>query len=251
MMIPCDQNREALAAYIDGELSPEQVTAIHQHIRTCPDCAAEIAELIQLKRGLRSARVRYAPSAAFRQKMQQQLAPAKSRPGLLRILPMALALAAILLLTVGWTIHTLRVSAFTEAADLHFNALASSNPLDVVSTDRHTVKPWFQGRIPFSFNLPEFAGTNFALLGGRLVYLHQQPCAQLLIASGQHKISVLIVQDSPALSSLFPIASSAAMHNSMQVETWQSQGLRFLVVGDTERTTIEQLSGAFQRANQP
>ena len=72
-MIPCDQNREALAAHIDGELSPEQVTAIHQHIRTCPDCAAEIAELIQLKRSLRPARARYTPNLAFRQKMQKQL----------------------------------------------------------------------------------------------------------------------------------------------------------------------------------
>ena len=75
-------------------------------------------------------------------------------------------------------------------ADLHVSDLASANPYDVVSSDRHTVKPWFQGKIPFAFNLPEFAGTEFTLLGGRLVYLHQQPAAQLVVGVGKHRISV-------------------------------------------------------------
>jgi anti-sigma factor RsiW len=63
--------------------------------------------------------------------------------------------------SVLWIQHSRRADSLSEVADLHVGALASANPVDVVSTDRHTVKPWFQGRIPFSFNIPELAGTEF------------------------------------------------------------------------------------------
>ena len=78
--------------------------------------------------------------------------------------------------------NTLAAQTFPRSRRPAYGDLASANPYDVVSSDRHTVKPWFQGQIPFAFNLPEFAGTEFTLLGGRLVYLHQQPAAQVVVA---------------------------------------------------------------------
>jgi anti-sigma factor RsiW len=244
----CDQNSATLASYLDGELSPEQASTIHTHIATCPQCAVEIAELARLHRSLLPARNHFTPSAEFREKIQSQLAQPKPRPKLFSFLPIALALAAMLLLTIGWMQYSRRANAFAEVADLHVNALASSNPLDVVSTDRHTVKPWFQGRIPFSFNVPELAGTDFTLLGGRLVYLHQQPGAQLIFAMKQHKISVLIFQDS-ALSPLL-VDSKTLNRNSFNIETWRSHDLRFFIIGDADPTGIEKLVQYLKQANQ-
>jgi anti-sigma factor RsiW len=169
--------------------------------------------------------------------------------GLLRLIPVTIALAAMLLLTVEYLQYSHRANAFAEVADLHVNALASANPLDVVSTDRHTVKPWFQGRIPISFNVPEFAGTNFTLLGGRLVYLHQQPGAQLIVGMRQHKISVLIFQNSPALARPFFVDDKVRNRNSFNVETWQSQNLRFFVIRDTDASEIDKLSASLKQAN--
>jgi anti-sigma factor RsiW len=246
----CDQNPTTLASYLDGELSPEQAATLHTHIATCPQCAVEIAELARLHRSLLPARNRFTPSADFRQRMQRQFGQPKPRPKFLSFIPIALALAAMLLLTIGWTQYSRRANAFAEVADLHVNALASSNPLDVVSTDRHTVKPWFQGRIPFSFNVPELAGTDFTLLGGRLVYLHQQPGAQLIFAMNQHKISVLIFQDSPTLSPALLIDSKALNRNSFNVETWRSNNLRFFIIGDADPAGIEKLVQSLKHANQ-
>jgi len=250
MPVPCDQNPITLASYLDGELAPDQIPAMHEHIATCPQCAIEIAELTRLKNGLRAARGHHAPTLEFRKKLQQQVAPPR-RPHLnvLRFIPAALALAATLLLAFTWTQHSRRQDAFSEVADLHVNALASTNPLDVISTDRHTVKPWFQGRIPFSFNVPELAGTEFTLLGGRVVYLHQQPGAQLIVAMRQHKISVLIFQASPGQTLPFPASTEASAHNAFTVETWQSNGLRFLVIGDVDATEIERLAQSLKQAN--
>jgi anti-sigma factor RsiW len=249
MPIPCDQNPITLASYLDGELPPDQIPAMHEHIATCPQCAIEVAELTRLKQSLRAARNHHVPTPAFRKKMQQQLAPPKPRANVLRFIPAALAIAATLLLAFIWTQHSRRQDAFSEVADLHVNALASTNPLDVISTDRHTVKPWFQGRIPFSFNVPELTGTEFTLLGGRVVYLHQQPGAQLIVAMRQHKISVLIFQASSGQALPFPASTQASAHNAFTVETWQSHGLRFLVIGDIDATGVERLAQALKQAN--
>jgi anti-sigma factor RsiW len=91
----------------------------------------------------------------------------------------ALASTAAVVLVVGaltfsyfGSLYT-RDRVFSEIADLHVGTLASSSPVDVISTDRHTVKPWFQGRIPFAFDLPELQNSEFTLLGGRMAYLDQ------------------------------------------------------------------------------
>jgi len=143
----------------------------------------------------------------------------------------------------------LRNQTFREVADLHVSDLASANPYDVVSSDRHTVKPWFQGKIPFAFNLPEFAGSEFTLLGGRLVYLHQQPAAQLVVGAGKHKISVLIAQDSSTMGSGLPFSGGVAVRDSFNVETWEKNGLRFYVIGDAEHGAIHRLAQVLQGAN--
>ncbi len=83
----------------------------------------------------------------------------------------------------------------SELVDQHVATLASSNPVDVVSTDRHTVKPWFEGKIPFTFNLPDLQGSPFALAGGRVAYVKQSPGAELIFRIRQHQISVFIFQE--------------------------------------------------------
>jgi anti-sigma factor RsiW len=244
----CEQDRPLLAAYFDGELSQERKAIVERHLRGCTTCAAEIAGLASMRRELNAARARYAPTAEFRRKIQSQMA-VKDRPSIyLRFLWPGIAVVAVTLLCVVWLREPARPSNLSEVADLHVNALASANPVDVISTDRHTVKPWFQGKIPFSFNLPEFGGTDFTLVGGRLVYLHQQPGAQLIVAMRQHKMSVLILQESPELARSF--ARSTEVHQlSFNIETLSSHGLRFFVVGDAEPGEIEKLAQMLRAAN--
>jgi anti-sigma factor RsiW len=251
-MMLCGQNHETLAAYLDGEAQSEQVNAIELHLRTCPDCAAEVASMMSVRRSMRAARSRFTPSVQFRQKIQSQVLPKRrSRLWSVGFLPIAIGTLAILFVAMAFTRESSRRSddVFREVADLHTGDLASTNPYDVVSSDRHTVKPWFQGHIPFAFNLPEFAGTDFTLLGGRLVYLHQQPAAQVMVGVRQHKISVLIVQDTASFASPIALPTGVDVRDSFNVETWTSRGLRFFVIGDTEKPDIQRLSQALQSAN--
>ena len=246
----CGQDRAVLEAYLDGEVTPKQGSEIRQHLQGCSGCAAEIAAMINLRRHTKASGSRFTPSAEFRRKVQAQVRSRSQRfPTLRFVAAAALSLAAMLLVFVWIHQSSLEAGTFREVADLHVSDLASANPYDVVSSDRHTVKPWFQGRIPFAFNLPEFAATEFALLGGRIVYLQQQPAAQVVVAMGQHKISIIVAQES-VMHSAFPLSHGASVRNSFNVETWSSRGLRFFVIGDAEKAQIQKLAEALHDANQ-
>jgi anti-sigma factor RsiW len=139
-----------------------------------------------------------------------------------------------------------RQRVYSELADLHVAALASATLVDVVSPDRHTVKPWFQGRIPFTFNLPELQGSQFMLLGGRVTYLAQTPGAHLIYQIRKHEVSVFIFQDRGEETADLPSGAVPAM--SFNAETWTQGGLRYFVVGDVSADDIQALSKLLQSA---
>ena len=246
----CDSAFEMLDAYLDGELTIEASAAVREHLKECTRCSAQIADTARLQRAIRVARGHFAPSAEFRQRIQKQIARSRRRTWIVPWMPMAAAIAAGVIFVFLWTGHRQASDAIAEMADLHVNALASANQVDVVSTDRHTVKPWFQGKIPFTFNLPEFSGTEFTLVGGRMVYFHQQPGAQLIVSIRQHKISVLIFQDSAEMNREFPRTTAVDRRTSFGMETWQSDELRFVLISDADPSWIDKLARMIQGANQ-
>src|SRR5579863_1414247 len=246
----CNSAYEMLDAYLDGELSLDTSAVLRGHLNACTRCSAHAADTARLQRVLRDARGHFSPSAEFRQRIQKQLVPSRRRRWILPWLPMAAAAPAMVVLVFLWVGHRQTSDTIAEVADLHVNAMASTNPVDVVSTDRHTVKPWFQGRIPFTFNLPEFIGTDFSLVGGRMVYFHQQPGAQLIVSMRQHKISVLIFQVSSGMEREFPRTTAVDRRTSFGMETWQTEKLRFVLVSDADPSGIDSLSRLFREANQ-
>jgi anti-sigma factor RsiW len=137
---------------------------------------------------------------------------------------------------------------FSEIADLHVATLASSSPVDVISTDRHTVKPWFQGRIPFAFNLPELQNSGFSLLGGRMTYLEQTPGAHLIYDVRKHHISVFVFQER-SLPARLSDSSEKQEKVSFKMETWSQGGLRYFAIGDASAADIERLVNLFKAAS--
>ncbi len=161
----------------------------------------------------------------------------------------ALATAALLILAAGLFVSANRrqtAKTLAEFADLHVTALASANPVEVVSTDRHTVKPWFQGRIPFTFDLPELQGTPFTLVGGRVAYFHQEPGAHLIFRYQRHFISVFIFRETPQLA--MPASSFADKTSSFPLRTWTERGLRYVVIGDASAGILQQLADLLHSA---
>jgi anti-sigma factor RsiW len=132
-----------------------------------------------------------------------------------------------------------------ELADLHVATLASSNPVDVVSTDRHTVKPWFAGKIPFTFNVPELQTSAFTLVGGKVSYLHQAPGAELIFRVRQHQISVFIFQERDL--GMAPMQSMQGAQ-SFNVRSWSRDGLVYFAISDVNGQDLDQLCERFKSA---
>lgn len=244
----CDCDAATLAQYLDGELSSDQANRMQEHIGNCPHCAAEVSMLVSMKRSLHAANRHFTPSVEFRRKVQQQVSRPQSKWSPRLVWAFA-TLAVIFAISIVWLARPRRADPFGEVADLHVSALASPNPVDVVSTDRHTVKPWFQGRIPFSFNIPDLAGTEFALLGGRVVYLNQQPGAQLIFMVNKHAISVLIYQEVSGFSGGMT-DGNVERHNAFNVAAWRAQKLRFMIIGDADASEIRKLTQMIRTANE-
>lgn len=245
----CGEDRMRLAAYVDGEVAGAEAEAMELHLAGCARCAAETAALMRMKRELRAARSFHVPDAEFRRKIQGQVSSVPRRRWRGWLIPMIeLAAAMVLIVAAVRAVRTPGPDAWTEVVDLHASALASANPYDVVSSDRHTVKPWFQGKIPFSFNLPELKGSGFALEGGRMVYVGQEPAAQLIYRLGQHRLSVLVVRK-PGDAGQAGGAPVVEGRDAFNTAAWRSRELRFYLVSDADRTAVEQLAALMAQAN--
>jgi len=233
-----------IETYLDGELNAEEMRAMDTHLRQCSSCSADVLAQLQMKRANKMAGLRYSPSPALRSKIREEILRDTS-PSWQRWL--AIPVLAVLLIGCGLyalQIHRSRNQLYSELIDLHVATLASANPVDVVSTDRHTVKPWFQGKIPFTFSLPELANSDFTLIGGRIAYLGQEPGAQLIYQIRKHQISVFIFQDK-ALSN---VAAMPGKKFSFSTDGWSSDGLRYFVIGDASGDDIQRLAQLLKSA---
>jgi anti-sigma factor RsiW len=240
-----------LETYLDGELSASEMRDLDAHVRSCPSCAADVLNRLQLKRAVHSAGKRYSPRSDFRERIRKSI-KAKPERSPMRLWLGASAVVALLLIAtfVGISARQQQLRqqhTLSELADLHVATLASANPVDVISTDRHTVKPWFQGKIPFTFNLPELQNSEFTLVGGRLTYLGQAPGAELIYQIRKHQISVFIFQDR-AVHSVLGSSSQPRRELSFNVESWNQDGLRYFVIGDAGSDDIRNLGDLLRKA---
>jgi anti-sigma factor RsiW len=246
----CETWKAKLDTYLDRELPEAETRSFDGHVRSCQSCSADALIRVQMKRAIQVAGKRFTPSAEFRRRVQDIAHKPKRSLGL----GWMFAIAAAVILAVGAVTSTYvgtrsdRGQVFSEIADLHVTTLASSSPVDVISTDRHTVKPWFQGKIPFAFNLPELQNTDFSLLGGRMTYLEQTPGAHLIYDVRKHHISVFVFQEQ-SLRAKLDDNSLSPKETPFNMETWSQGGLRYFVIGDASAADIDSLAKLFKAAS--
>ena len=247
-----------LSAFIDGELSAADARDVQQHLETCHRCALRVVTMTRLKAATARAGERFAPSPDTLARLAAQLrpqAPEQSQPTA-RVIPLRpsfrpiaawAALAAAILLAIsliGWREVRRSNALAAELLDQHLATLSSGSTPQVISTDRHTVKPWFQGRLPFSFNLPEpdALPPDTTLRGANLVYLEGQPAALLIFSIHRHEASVFLT---PRTSS-FTI-SSQSTRSGFTVRSTTAAELRLMAVSDVNPTELNALVTALAK----
>jgi anti-sigma factor RsiW len=246
----CDSWQQKIDTYLDAELPEAEAREIDAHLRSCPSCSSLALARSELKRTIHLAGKKFVADPEFRKRIQSSISPKLSGRRWGWIVEVGALCAAILLVIFGsmvWVRQSQRQQLVGELTDLHVATLASANRVDVVSSDRHTVKPWFQGKVPFTFNLPELQGSPFELLGGKVIYLDQNPGAELLFTVRKHVLSVCIFKDSPELDS--GLGSGELLRRlSFNLESWTDGGLRYVIITDAGRSDIEDLRARFVEA---
>jgi anti-sigma factor RsiW len=236
----CESWSAKLDAYFDGELDTVESGTVQGHLRQCTVCSAKALEKLQMKLAMRAAGGKFVPNPALRARVQAGLRARRStgwKVGWLPILASAAVWLIVGLLFVRDRDGRAERQLISELADVHVATLASANPVDVVSSDRHTVKPWFEGKIPFTFNLPESQGQPFVLVGGRVSYLRQSPGAELIFRVRQHQISVFIFQE----QQLGKVADGSTSALSFGIRSWSHNGLNYFLIGDASPQDLDKL----------
>ena len=260
-------SHELLSALADGELAADQLKRVNEHLTDCPACTSGALAQSLLKSATARAGQRFTPSKELQARLahmvrQEAARPAESTSSRRESWTMSglgfagWAIAFALLVSLGSFAvveRDLQRSAMasqefaglvTEASDQHIATLAANLPPQVVSSDRHTVKPWFQGRIPFSFNLPENLTTDTTLEGANLTYVHGHPAALLLYSIGKHRASVFLMEK----SSTGLANDSAAEHAGFHVIGFSTADLQGIAVSDADPGRLSQLASALEGA---
>ena len=241
----------ALHAMIDGELDTLASVALETHLRSCAGCQAALDRL-EATRGLFVAAgdLRYRAPQALRDAVSaivpaETTAAAQTRRGALPWLGGGVigALAASIALLV--TLPQLNSASLQdELVAAHIRSLQAAHLTDIPTSDRHVVKPWFNGRIDFSPPVVELAPQGFPLVGGRLDYIGGRDVAAIVYRRRLHSIN-LFVRPTPALTS--PV-SATTRHESYSVVRWVSGGLEYWAVSDIDPAELADFRDTFRKA---
>ena len=252
----CDESQVLMHGYLDGELDPLGSLAFEAHLASCKECGPKLQRYKDLGAAVRNTAEYFTAPQELRTAIVAQLRPpsrkAAWRPGRSPVWQALVgAVAALLIATVGLNTILLHRSAENllaqEVVASHARSLMANHLFDVVSTDRHTVKPWLDRNLDFAPTVVDFAKQDFALAGGRLDYLDHRQVAALVYRHRQHIVNVFIW---PAAD----VGDSAPQWISQQgynIAHWTESGMNYWVISDVDRSGLIDFVGLLRSAAAP
>jgi anti-sigma factor (TIGR02949 family) len=238
----CELVERDLDAYLDRELDAEASAAVREHVSTCVGCRRQLAQRETVAKLVRGAPYYSAPDRLRSRVLAQSTRSTSVR----RVLTWAAA--AVLVLSVGsgialWRPASSRGDAIAEeVVNSHVRSLMVNHLFDVQSTDLHTVKPWFLGKLDFSPPVVDLASSGFPLVGGRLDYVSGRPVAALVYQRQKHTINVFVSPPGSDPSSRDVVLTVRGFN----LRHWIHNGMSFWAVSDLNSAELGQFASALQ-----
>jgi anti-sigma factor (TIGR02949 family) len=249
----CDQLATLVSPYLDGELGASDRAALEAHLAGCAGCTEAVARERGVIRAVREGATRHAAPPALRARVSAAIAAESlGRSGQtggtrqwMRLAASALV-AAVIASTTTWQIATQerRDLVGEEILDSHVRSLMASHLTDVASSDQHSVKPWFNGRLDLSPPVTDFTEQGFPLVGGRLDYIDRRPVAALVYRHRQHIINLFVMPDAGVTAE--PAAASS--RQGYNVLRWRDGGMALWAVSDLNPAELRQFEELVRNA---
>jgi anti-sigma factor RsiW len=245
---PADNANLLVHAYVDGELDPAHALEVERQLARDPALAAEHARVETLQRLIRERLPREPAPLGLARRIEAAIGVPQEARGTPHPSWRALAASVVLaaFLASGSTWFALRPGPTATVADMvvgnHLRALMAPQPIDVASSDRHTVKPWFIGRIPESPRVVDLSQQGFPLVGGRIDVIGRVPVPTLVYRRRQHLISLSTVPSS-ATAILETVPRAIAGYNIL---SWTDGGLTYWAVSDVAPADLDSFAKDFR-----
>ena len=256
----CDEAEILLHALLDDELDAGHIRDVEAHVSGCPRCAAALADYREMRKAFADGALRYAAPAGLRARIEAALPQAAAPAATAQVLPLpppnrrsvlrgfAMGSALSALAATGLFAIVLRNDdeqrLLSEVVTAHLRSLQAGHLIDVVSTDQHTVKPWFNGKLDVSPPVVDLTAQGFTLIGGRLDYVDARSIGAVVYRRRQHIINLFVAQTANT-------ERHAAKMESMQgfnVRRWSEQGMNFWAVSDIGPDELTEFGEKFEAA---
>ena len=247
----CERTETVLHVYFDNELDALGAAEFERHLEQCFECNEALQGLKSLRSSIGVSQLYEKTPAAFRKKVLAQVSPARPviiEPSRRNWQWLAVAATLVLLAYGTWRIISLgRVDGFqttlaAEVIDAHLRSLQPGHLTDVVSTDQHTVKPWFDGKLDFSPPVRDFADQGFPLQGGRLDVVDNHAVAALVYGRRQHLVNDFIWPTNEKDAS-----SRSGSRQGYHWLDWRKNGMEFCAVSDSAASDLSELQSLLDR----
>lgn len=257
MTSPCHNREPLLQALLDGELDAANALTVEGHLKACAGCAAHYRRMRALRERLTEAELGEPAPAHLRTHVENLLAaedaraarPAARRPWWSSLKAAWGSAGAMAAVAAGLFVVQLAPAADPLEGQLvasHVRSLQANHLIDVATSDRHVVRPWFNGRIDFAPPVPDLAAQGFPLVGGRLDYADGRTVAAVVYRRHAHVINLFVMPARPSGLAL-PFGGPKAPPG-YAVRRWTRAGLDFWAVSDVEGRDLEDFHRAFEAA---
>jgi anti-sigma factor RsiW len=241
----CAPAKSLLEAYLDDELDAAQSAQVAEHLASCSSCAEIHSQLLELRAGIRAHAPYYRAPARLPGRIHRALRQAatdKAQPWRW----IAIAASILLAVSLAWNVAAWRshTSSGLVAEDIfasHMRALTGTHLLDVPSSDQHTVKPWFNGKLDFSPDVRDFTAQGFPLIGGRIDYVADRMVAALVYQRRQHVIDLF------TWPSTAPESGAELSRNGYHMVHWSAAGMAWWAVSDLSVAELRQFENLYRQ----
>lgn len=248
----CDDIQILISAYVDNELDLSKCIEVEKHLNECQSCSAVLRDCINLRSALKNKELYYSAPESLTDKLSSSLRISKKpviwyRKKLFAWNNIALAFSVALIFVLGTLIinnNNTRTSNLDEfILNNHLRSLQYNHLTDVESTDQHTVKPWFDGKLDFSPPVVDLKEDGFPLYGGRIDFIENRPAAVLVYNYKKHIINVFI-----ALEGGHPVPSGISELQGYNIINWNNSGMNFWIISDASLDELKIFSHLFKSA---